>query len=790
MVNSDKGITNLHVPSDVIIDASMPPMIRDGGTMWNAAGERQAAKAVIPDSSYAGVFQSVIDFCRTNGAFDPTTMGSVSNVGLMAQKAEEYGSHDKTFEAASDGKIRIVDADGATLTEHDVEAGDIWRACQVKDAPIKDWVKLAVSRARATAAPAVFWLDRDRAHDAQLIAKVETYLAEHDTDGLNIQIMAPAKAATFSCEQIVTGQDVVSVSGNVLRDYLTDLFPILEVGTSAKMLSIVPLMEGGGLFETGAGGSAPKHVQQFEAEGHLRWDSLGEFLALAVSLEHLAGQTGNPAATSASSKLKEHPSRNATRSCSAHASRTWCSATARCASSERCTLSLSTTSRLWRRGSVAPTTVLVSSDTHRADHVAAMGLGVELDTPSLDALAASGLLFERAWATTNVTSPSHVAMLTAIHPRDTRLVSNQDRLAEEAETIAEAYQAAGWRTLLVVSVRHLGPRGTNLGQGFDQVLAPTSSPWSAEVALETLERWIEEADGLPVFAFLHLFDAHHPYEPPPSHDRRYYPADRDPFDASQPAIEARRGSMPMDYWGRLRDVEFPKAQYRAEVTYLDGVLGRLFARPRVAEGLIAFTSDHGEILEKAGSYFNHGELYPDTLHVPLVLGGAALPPEFRGTRAELLVSQLDLGRTLLDLSGLGGADLPGRNLLQQVTEGSTGPLFALSAHGLSASITDGDWFLLLHLKDHQGTHAVPRKRHQVELFDLAADPDCLHDLAAEQPAQTAELREALIAWLDAASPAGLSKRRTSSAEELASLKAMGYATEEAVIEAEAWYEPE
>jgi len=446
--------------------------------------------------------------------------------------------------------------------------------------------------------------------------------------------------------------------------------------------------------------------------------------------------------------------------------------------------------RVWRRGSVAPTTVLVSSDTHRADHVAAMGLGVELDTPSLDALAASGLLFERAWATTNVTSPSHVAMLTAIHPRDTRLVSNQDRLAEEAETIAEAYQAAGWRTLLVVSVRHLGPRGTNLGQGFDQVLAPTSSPWSAEVALETLERWIEEADGLPVFAFLHLFDAHHPYEPPPSHDRRYYPADRDPFDASQPAIEARRGSMPMDYWGRLRDVEFPKAQYRAEVTYLDGVLGRLFARPRVAEGLIAFTSDHGEILEKAGSYFNHGELYPDTLHVPLVLGGAALPPEFRGTRAELLVSQLDLGRTLLDLSGLGGADLPGRNLLQQVTEGSTGPLFALSAHGLSASITDGDWFLLLHLKDHQGTHAVPRKRHQVELFDLAADPDCLHDLAAEQPAQTAELREALIAWLDAASPAGLSKRRTSSAEELASLKAMGYATEEAVIEAEAWYEPE
>ena len=293
MVNSDKGITNLHVPSDVIIDASMPPMIRDGGCMWNAAGERQSTKAVIPDSSYSGVFQAVIDFCKKNGAFDPTTMGSVANVGLMAQKAQEYGSHDKTFEVASDGTMRIIDANGNTLLEHDVEEGDIWRACQVKDAAVRDWVKLAVTRARATGSATVFWLDATRAHDAQLIAKVDAYLRDHDTDGLEIQTLAPAAAATLTCERIVRGDDVVSVTGNVLRDYLTDLFPILELGTSAKMLSIVPLMNGGGLFETGAGGSAPKHVQQFVGEGHLRWDSLGEFLALAVSLDHLAERSGN-----------------------------------------------------------------------------------------------------------------------------------------------------------------------------------------------------------------------------------------------------------------------------------------------------------------------------------------------------------------------------------------------------------------------------------------------------------------------------------------------------------------
>ncbi len=293
MVDSDKGITNLHVPSDVIIDASMPAMIRNSGQMWDAAGKTQDTKAVIPDSSYAGIYQETIDFCKKHGAFDPTTMGTVPNVGLMAQKAEEYGSHDKTFEIAADGIVRIVDANGTTLIEHTVEQGDIWRMCQVKDAPIQDWVKLAVSRAKATNTPAIFWLDKNRAHDAQLIEKVNAYLPNHDTAGLDIRILSPIEATRFSLERIKEGKDTISVTGNVLRDYNTDLFPILELGTSAKMLSIVPLMNGGGLFETGAGGSAPKHVQQFVTEGHLRWDSLGEFLALAVSLEFLGEKTDN-----------------------------------------------------------------------------------------------------------------------------------------------------------------------------------------------------------------------------------------------------------------------------------------------------------------------------------------------------------------------------------------------------------------------------------------------------------------------------------------------------------------
>ena len=296
MVDSGRGITNLHVPSDVIIDASLPPLVRDSGRMWNAAGELQDTKAVIPDSSYAGIYAAVVEDCKEHGQFDPATMGSVSNVGLMAQKAEEYGSHDKTFEIAAPGTVRVVDAEGRVLLEHEVGAGDIWRACQTKDEPIRDWVKLAVRRARATGAPAIFWLDRGRAHDAQLIRKVEAYLEGHDTEGLDIDILPPVDAMRRSLERIRRGEDTISVTGNVLRDYLTDLFPILEIGTSARMLSVVPLLNGGGLFETGAGGSAPKHVQQFEQEGHLRWDSLGEYLALAASLQHLGEQFDNASA--------------------------------------------------------------------------------------------------------------------------------------------------------------------------------------------------------------------------------------------------------------------------------------------------------------------------------------------------------------------------------------------------------------------------------------------------------------------------------------------------------------
>lgn len=303
MVNSDKGISNLHVPSDVIVDASMPAMIRNSGQMWGPDGRPYDTKAVIPESTYATIYQEVINFCKTHGAFDPTTMGTVPNVGLMAQKAEEYGSHDKTFEMEADGKVQVIDQDGNVLIEHDVEEGDIWRMCQAKDLPIQDWVKLAVTRARQSGMPAVFWLDDERAHDAQLIKKVEKYLKDHDTDGLGISIMSPVRAIRYSMERAIRGLDTISVTGNVLRDYLTDLFPILELGTSAKMLSIVPLMAGGGLYETGAGGSAPKHVQQFVEEGHLRWDSLGEFLALAVSLEDVAIKHDNAKAKAIAAAL-------------------------------------------------------------------------------------------------------------------------------------------------------------------------------------------------------------------------------------------------------------------------------------------------------------------------------------------------------------------------------------------------------------------------------------------------------------------------------------------------------
>jgi isocitrate dehydrogenase len=305
MVNSDKGITNLHVPSDIIIDASMPAAIRTSGKMWGPDGELHDTLAIIPDRCYADVYQETIDFCKQHGAFDPGTMGSVPNVGLMAQKAEEYGSHDKTFEISSAGTIRVVNAAGDTLLSHEVEKGDIWRMCQVKDAAIQDWVKLAVNRARASGNPTVFWLNPERAHDSELINKVNTYLPQHDTEGLDIRIMSPVEATRFSLQRMKNGEDTISVTGNVLRDYLTDLFPILELGTSAKMLSIVPLMNGGSMFETGAGGSAPKHVQQFQAENHLRWDSLGEFLALSASLEHLGHATGNDKALVLGSTLDD-----------------------------------------------------------------------------------------------------------------------------------------------------------------------------------------------------------------------------------------------------------------------------------------------------------------------------------------------------------------------------------------------------------------------------------------------------------------------------------------------------
>ncbi len=305
MVDSDRGITNLHVPSDVIIDASMPPMVRDGGRMWNAEGRLEDTKAVIPDSSYAGIYDAVVRDCQAHGAYDPATMGSVSNVGLMAQKAQEYGSHDKTFEVAAAGRMRVVTDDGAVLFDQPVEEGDIWRACQTKDVAVRDWVKLAVNRARASGTPAVFWLDRNRAHDAELIRKVERYLGDHETDGLVIEVLAPVDAMRYTLERVRRGEDTISVTGNVLRDYLTDLFPILEIGTSARMLSIVPLLNGGGLFETGAGGSAPKHVQQFESEGHLRWDSLGEYMALAASLQHLGEHFDNPGARVLGDALEE-----------------------------------------------------------------------------------------------------------------------------------------------------------------------------------------------------------------------------------------------------------------------------------------------------------------------------------------------------------------------------------------------------------------------------------------------------------------------------------------------------
>ena len=447
--------------------------------------------------------------------------------------------------------------------------------------------------------------------------------------------------------------------------------------------------------------------------------------------------------------------------------------------------------QVWRPRIAPPTVLYVSSDSHRADHIGASNLGVEIETPALDALAEGGLIFENCWSTTNVTSPSHVAMMTGIHPRDTRLVTNIDRLAPDALTLAEVYRDAGYATLAAVSVRHLGPRGTNLGQGFDRMLAPTSTPWDAEVPVDQLLTWMEQSEGKPLFMFLHLFDAHHPYAPPAAYDRKYYPEDRDPSDPALPRIEARPGAMPLDLLaGDIRDLEFPKAQYRAEVSYLDAELGRIFTHPRVAAGLIAVSADHGEILVKNGTYFNHGELYPDTLHVPLLIGGGAVPADLRGTRVRARVAQLDLPRTILDLSGLGAVEFPGRNLLGALETGESAALFALAAHGNSASLADDRWFLLLHLRDHLGSHPVLRVQHQIELFDLESDPECLVDVSADNPEVVSELRERLIKWLAESTPQGLSTKRVASAQELRALQELGYSTDAAVIEEEPWYTPE
>jgi arylsulfatase A-like enzyme len=450
---------------------------------------------------------------------------------------------------------------------------------------------------------------------------------------------------------------------------------------------------------------------------------------------------------------------------------------------------------VWRPLESPPCVLLVSSDTHRADHLGAAREGVDIQTPVLDALARDGVLYEDCWASTNVTSPSHVALMTGHHPRDTRLINNVDRLSSDATTLAEVYQKAGWKTLGVVSVRHLGPRGTDLGQGFDQLIYPQADPWPAGYAVGLIEEWVEAHPHRPLFVFLHLFDAHHPYAPPESHDRMYYPEGVDPTDPSLPALQVQPPYIPGDILSAgIRDLDFPRAQYRAEISYLDSQLGRLFLRERIQAGLIAVTADHGEILEKAGSYFNHGELFPDTLRVPLILGGDLVPEEYRGVRVGEPVDHLNLGRTVLDLSGLGGAEFPGSNFLHAADPGSADKepldLFAISAHGYSASIRRGRWFLLLHMQTHQGNLVVERIKHGVELYDLESDPECLMDLSAEQAEQAGILRGVLVRWLADASTEHLSEQKQTSEEEIAQLEAMGYASEETVVADRPWYDPD
>lgn len=441
------------------------------------------------------------------------------------------------------------------------------------------------------------------------------------------------------------------------------------------------------------------------------------------------------------------------------------------------------------RAAEAPRTVLlVTSDTHRGDHVGFARSDVQLDTPVLDALARRGVVFDNAHSVTNVTSPSHVSVMTGVHPRDHRVVSNTSHMTPAATTLAEVYQQAGWATGGVVSVRHLGPYGTGLGQGFDRMFSPPGEPWDAEDAVDRLLGIIEDAEGQPLFLWLHVFDAHFPYGPPGKWDRRYYPDDRDPFDASLGKVEAEPGNIPKPLEG-LADLEFPLSQYRAEVDYIDHQLGRVLAVPRVGEGLIAVTSDHGEILEKDGTYFNHSEIFPDTLHVPLVLAFEDSPV----ARIEHPVQNLDVGRTLLDLSGLASADFPGRSLMNTL-EGPPvdGARFALSAHGNSASITEGDWFFLLHLRTHKGPLRVSREKCSSELYNLRDDPDCLVDRKQADPGKAAELCRRLSAWLrETGGPALTAEGGGRSAEEVAQLQALGYATDsDGPDEETPWLDPD
>lgn len=443
---------------------------------------------------------------------------------------------------------------------------------------------------------------------------------------------------------------------------------------------------------------------------------------------------------------------------------------------------------LRRPGPDAPSVLLVTSDTHRGDHLGSARAGVEVDTPILDELAARGVLFEDAWSTTNVTAPSHVALMTGVHPRDTRLIGNSGHLDDSAQTLAEAFAAAGWMTVGVVSVHHLGPRGIGLGQGFDRMREPPGRPWDAEDAVNAALEYVAEAEGLPLFVWLHLFDAHDPYAPPEDFDRLYYPQDKDPFSTDLPEVGWERGTVPLHLF-RVRDPEYVKAQYRAEVAYLDRQLAGVIAHSRLRDGWIAVTADHGEILEKAGTWFNHTELFPDTLHVPLILAGPHVPV---GVRVSAPVEQVHVGRTLLDLAGLSGVNFPGRNVLLATVDGPNEPVtrFALSAGGFSAALSDGRWYLMLNLKVHKSMLPRQREYHEVELYDLATDPTCVAEVSAENPDVTRELRARLVAWLEDAVPKGFARHVDISAEDLAALAALGYAGDMPDVGERRWMDAE